>query len=170
MPYFYNHRFGSSGTPIARHFGSRYPFGHGLSYTSFAYADLKLEADRLDCASGTVSVSFAIKNTGKSAGTAVPQLYVCDRLASVARPIKELKAFARLDLAPGEEKRVSFKMPTDMLNFTGRDGRRQVEPGMFDLMIGESSGDIRLKTAFELTGDVFALSGKWRMTSSAEIS
>ena len=170
MPYFYNHRFGSSGTPVARHFGSRYPFGHGLSYTSFAYADLKLDADRLDCASGTVSVSFSIKNTGSRAGTAVPQHYVCDRLASLARPIKELKGFARLDLAPGEEKRVSFKVPTDMLNFTGRDGRRQVEPGMFDLMIGESSSDIRLKAAFELTGDVFVLPGKWRMTSSAEIS
>lgn len=169
MPYFYNHRFGSSGTPVARHFGSRYPFGHGLSYTSFAYADLQLDTGTLDCASGTVSVSFNIKNTGSRAGTTVPQLYIRDRMASVARPVKELKAFARLDLAPGEEKRVTFKVPTDMLNFTGHDGKRRVEPGLFDLMIGESSGDIRLETECELTGTVSVLPTHWRMTSSVEV-
>ena len=169
MPYFYNHRFGSSGTPVARHFGSRYPFGHGLSYTSFAYADLKLEAGTLDCASGTISVGFSIKNTGSRAGTAVPQLYVRDRMASVARPVKELKAFARLDLAPGEEKRVTFDVPTDMLNFTGPDGKRRVEPGLFDLMVGDSSGDIRLEAECELTGAIHVLPANWRMTSSARI-
>ena len=169
VPYFYNHRFGASGTPVARHFGSHYPFGHGLSYTRFAYDDLTLDAKTVDCASGTVSLSVTVKNTGDRSGVAVPQLYVRDQMASVARPVKELKAFAKFALAPGEEKRVSFAVPTDMLNFTGLDGKRRVEPGVFDLMVGESSGDIRLETTVELTGDVSVLPRHWRMTSDATI-
>lgn len=166
-PYFYNHKFKSSGTPIARHFGSRYPFGHGLSYTTFAYDDLVIEDAAVPAAGGTVRVSFTLRNLGDRAGIAVPQLYSRDRVASVVRPVKELKAFARIPLAAGEARRLRFEVPTDMFNLTGRDGHRVIEPGVFDLYIGESSGDIRLSSTVELTGDVVRLSGDWRMESAA---
>jgi beta-glucosidase-like glycosyl hydrolase len=169
MPYFYNHRFGSSGTPIARHFGSHYPFGHGLSYTSFSFEDLALENDTVDCRTGVVSLSFTVRNTGDCAGVAVPQLYVHDQLASVARPVKELKAFGKVSVAPGQAVRVRFEVPTDMLNFTGMDGKRRIEPGLFDLMVGESSADIRLTATIELTGEISRLSGDWRMTSRMDV-
>ena len=170
VPYFYNHRFGSSGTPVARHFGTRYPFGHGLAYTDFAYEGLSLDKSAIDCQTGTLSVSFTVKNTGTRPGTAVPQLYVRDQQASVARPVKELKGFARVDLAPGEQKTVRVDLPTDMLNFTDFDRKRRVEPGQFDLMIGESSGDVRLSAVFALTGAVSVLSGAWRMLSTSTIA
>ncbi|WP_319519161.1 glycoside hydrolase family 3 N-terminal domain-containing protein [uncultured Martelella sp.] len=164
-PYFYNHSFKSSGTPIARHFGSRYPFGHGLSYTTFDYADVALEEDAVDIAAGTVKLSFTVKNTGNRDGIAVPQLYVRDEIATLVRPVKELKAFGKIALKPGESTRVTFEVPTDMLNFTGYEGRRIVEPGFFTLMVGASSGDIRLKTRVEVTGERRKLPADWRMLS-----
>lgn len=165
VPYFYNHKLKSSGTPIAFHFGSRYPFGHGLSYTEFSFEDVALAESRVDCATGEIAVSFTVRNTGARTGTAVPQLYVRDVLASVVRPVKELKAFARVELAAGEARRVTFHVPTDMLNFTGSDGARVVEPGAFELMIGASSGDIRLKVQVTLDGAPHRLPRAWRMES-----
>lgn len=164
-PYFYNHSFKSSGTPIARHFGSRYPFGHGHSYTSFAYSDAALESETVDIQNGTVKLSFTIKNTGDRKGIAVPQVYIRDELASVVRPVKELKAFGKFALAPGEDRRVTAEIPTDMLNLTGYEGVRVVEPGFFTLMVGASSGDIRLKARVEVTGERRILPNNWRMTS-----
>ncbi len=169
-PYFYNHKFKSSGTPVARHFGSDYPFGHGLSYTSFDFADLALEAGQVDIETGTVRLSFTVSNTGDRSGVAVPQLYVRDRLASLVRPVKELKAFGRVELAAGQTARVTFDLPTDMLNFTGYQGHRIVEPGMFDLMVGASSADIRLRAEVELTGSLRDLPHDWRMQSTCQIA
>ncbi|WP_116131933.1 glycoside hydrolase family 3 N-terminal domain-containing protein [Tropicimonas sp. IMCC34043] len=168
VPYFYNHSFKSSGTPVAQHFGSRYPFGHGLSYTDFAFSDLALDADTVDLATGEVRVSFSVRNTGTRAGVAVPQLYVRDMVASFVRPVKELKAFGKVALAAGDEARVTFAVPTDMLGFTGSQGARLVEPGSFELMIGASSGDIRLRTQVELTGATRELPRDWRMQSRFE--
>jgi beta-glucosidase-like glycosyl hydrolase len=168
-PYFYNHKFKSSGTPIARHFGSRYPFGHGLTYTQFAYEDLQVAAPQVPSAGGEVTVSFVVRNVGDRKGVAVPQLYVRDRVSSVVRPVKELKAFARLDLSPGSAARVTLQVPTDMLSLTGHDGRRVVEPGWFDLMVGASSADIVLKGEVEITGDPRLLDGMWRMESRASV-
>ncbi len=168
-PYFYNHKYKSSGTPIARHFGSLYPFGHGLSYSSFEFSDLELGSEQVDIETGNVVATFTLKNTGGRPGVAVPQLYVRDKLASLVRPVKELKGFARVDLAPGATARVSITVPTDMLNFTGAEGVRIVEPGAFDLMIGASSGDIRLQTTFTVTGKLRRLPRDWRMQSAADI-
>ncbi|MBI1170074.1 beta-glucosidase [bacterium] len=168
-PYFYNHKFKSSGTPIARHFGSRYPFGHGLSYTEFRFEDLSLGAARVDAATGEIEASFTLRNVGPRRGTAVPQLYVRDRLAAVVRPVKELKAFGRVELEPGAAARVTFRVPSDMLSFTGAEGRRLVEPGWFDIMIGASSADIRLQAAVELTGAVHVLPRMWRMESRVTV-
>nr|WP_272212611.1 glycoside hydrolase family 3 N-terminal domain-containing protein [Marinicella sp. W31]MDC2878525.1 glycoside hydrolase family 3 N-terminal domain-containing protein [Marinicella sp. W31] len=168
-PYFYNHSFKSSGTPIARHFGSRYPFGHGLSYTSFDFSDVALESETVDIETGTVRLSFTVTNTGNRKGIAVPQLYVRDEIATLVRPVKELKAFGKLDLKPGESARLTFEVPTDMLNFTGYEGFRVVEPGFFTLMIGASSGDIKLKTRVELTGERRKLPADWRMLSGFQV-
>lgn len=167
-PYFYNHKFKSSGTPIAQHFGSRYPFGHGLAYTDFAFEDLHVDAAEVPADGGEVRLSFTLRNSGGRAGLCVPQLYVRDVLASVVRPVKELKGFGRVALAPGETRRVGFAVPSDMLSFTGPDNTRIVEPGRFELMVGASSGDIRLRGEVELTGATRRLGRDWRMESRFE--
>ena len=168
-PYFYNHKFKSAGTPVARHFGTDYPFGHGLSYTDFEFADLKLESQEVDVETGTVKVSCQITNTGRRKGFAIPQLYVHDQVASVVRPIKELKGFTRLELQSGQSARVHFDLPTDMLSFTGTEGHRIVEPGAFDIMIGASSGDIRLQAEVTLIGGTRPLPKHWRMECGSRV-
>jgi beta-glucosidase len=170
IPYYYNHKMKSAGTPIARHFGSRYPFGHGLSYARFEFTDLALPTPRVDAgAAGEIRLRFSVRNTGSRAGVAVPQLYVRDVLASVVRPVKELKAFCRVALGAGESARVSFELPTDMLCFTGPEGRRVVEPGEHELQVGASSADIRLRARVSLTGAVHTLARDWRMESRATV-
>jgi beta-glucosidase len=165
VPYYYNHKMKSAGTPIALHFGSRYPFGHGLGYTSFEFADLALDAAKVEAATGEIRLHFTLRNTGSRAGVAVPQLYVRDLLASVVRPVKELKAFGRVELRAGESARVSFEVPADLLCFTGLEGRRIVEPGEFELQVGASSADIRLRATVDLTGATRTLGREWRMES-----
>ena len=165
MPYYYNHKMKSAGTPIARHFGSRYPFGHGLGYTTFEFADLTIDHGSIDAATGEVVASITVRNTGTRSGVAVPQVYVRDLLASVVRPVKELKAFCRVELAAGASARVAVRIPTDMLSFTGPNGRRIVEPGTFELQAGASSADIRLRGQFEVTGKTRELGLEWRMES-----
>ena len=168
-PYFYNHKLKSSGTPIARHFGSSYPFGHGLSYTRFAYEDPALESGAVPIDTGEVVLSMTLRNVGERAGVDVVQLYVRDRLASLVRPVKELKGFARVALDAGAAARVTFRVPVDMLGFTGPEGVRIVEPGTFDLMLGASANDIRLKSEVEVSGRVRVLGRDWRMESRAEV-
>jgi beta-glucosidase-like glycosyl hydrolase len=165
VPYYYNHKMKSAGTPIARHFGSRYPFGHGLGYTTFEFADLTMDHGPIDAATGEVVARLTVRNTGTRAGVAVPQVYVRDLLASVVRPVKELKAFCRVELAAGASARVAVHIPTDMLSFTGPNGRRIVEPGTFELQAGASSADIRLRGQFEVTGKTRELGREWRMES-----
>ena len=166
VPYYYNHKMKSAGTPIARHFGSRYPFGYGRAYTAFDYGEFSVERPEVPVDGGTITVRFRVRNTGARAGTAVPQLYVRDPLASMVRPVKELKAFGRIDLQAGEAATVTFDVPTDMLCFTGQEGRRIVEAGEVELQVGESSADIRLRGTATLVGETRALSGKWRMEST----
>jgi beta-glucosidase len=168
VPYYYNHKMKSAGTPIARHFGSRYPFGCGLSYTSFEYADLRLDAAEVDTA-GEIGLRFTVRNTGTRPGVAVPQLYVRDLLASVVRPVKELKAFARVELLPGEAATVAMAVPADVLSFTGLENRRIVEPGEIELQVGASSADIRLRATVTLTGTTRTLGREWRMESRCDV-
>jgi beta-glucosidase len=168
MPYSYNHKLKSGGTPIAFHFGSHYPFGHGLSYTNFEYRKLEVESASVPM-DGEIVLSFEVSNTGSRRGVEVPQLYVRDRLASVVRPLLELKAFQRVELNSGETARVKFRVPVDMLCFTGMAGQRIVEPGMFDLAIGASSADIRARAEIEVTGATRTLPRDWRMESRCEV-
>ena len=170
MPYYYNHKLKSGGTPIAFHFGSRYPFGHGLGYTRFAYRNLRLDTARVPVQDGEIALSFELANVGERTGTEVVQLYVRDRLASVVRPVRELKAFERVTLKPGQVARVDFRVPVDMLGFTGMDGQRIVEPGFFDLAVGASSADIRLRGEVEAIGETRVLPRDWRMESRCEVA
>jgi beta-glucosidase len=126
-----------------------FPFGHGLSYTTFEYSDLKLTPQSVS-ATENISVSCKIKNTGKIAGEEVVQLYLHDILSDVSRPINELKGFRRISLNAGEEKVVEFVLTPDALSHLDVNMRKIVEPGDFRVMIGSSSKDIRLKGIFNV--------------------
>jgi len=121
-----------------------FPFGFGLSYTTFEYANLAIEPAAIDAA-GSATVRCTVKNTGARAGDEVVQLYVRDVLASMARPVMELKGFERVALAPGESKTVAFTLGRDQLKMLDRDMKWVVEPGVFRIMVGSSSKDIRLR-------------------------
>ncbi|MGF6266595.1 beta-glucosidase-like glycosyl hydrolase [Paraburkholderia youngii] len=171
VPYVYNHRLKSAGTPIAYHFGCRYPFGFGLGYTHFRYGDLALAHSEVPIVDGTIELSFTLDNIGARDGTEIVQIYVRDRHASVARPVRELKAFARVPLAAGASARVRVKLPVDMLNFTDARGERIVEPGDFDLLVGSSSRDIHLSGTVAVAGAATrTLERNWRMLSEVEIA
>ncbi len=128
---------------------AKFPFGFGLSYTTFNYSDLKLSAPTLD-AKGTISVSFTLTNTGKFTGEEVVQLYLKDPFASVVRPVKELKGFQKVKLNPGEQKVITFTIDNELLSFYNDQLQWVSEPGTFEVMLGSSSEDIRLKNTFEL--------------------
>jgi beta-glucosidase len=138
-----------------------FAFGHGLSYTTFSYRDLVVPAEvPVD---GEVEVSCTVTNTGGRDGDEVVQLYVRDPVASVTRPVLELKAFLRVALSAGESVGVVFTVPTDMLSFTGVDGRRVVEPGVIEVTVGPLTGSV------VLMGDVRVIDGDRRRFSGARI-
>lgn len=123
-----------------------YPFGYGLSYTTYSYSDIWLDRTEIQ-ADGTVKVSVEIRNTGNMAGDEIVQMYIRDRFSSVTRPVKELKDFARIHLEPGETRTVEFTVTPDKLMFLDKDLRPVVEPGEFIVMVGPSSDDRDLHTA-----------------------
>ncbi|RPJ20464.1 MAG: beta-glucosidase, partial [Chloroflexi bacterium] len=128
-----------------------YPFGHGLSFTSFEYSDLAIdkkyvtEGERVD-------ISLKVLNSGSVIGDEVVQLYVRDEFASMPRPVKELKGYMRLTLQPGEACTVIFHLPANQLAFYDADLSLILEPGKIDVMLGSSSEDIRLSGSFEIKG------------------
>lgn len=117
-----------------------FPFGYGLSYTTFEYSNLSLASDNLTV-QDTLSISFTLKNTGKYDGTEVVQLYVQDKVGSVTRPVKELKRFQRVTLKAGESTQVSLSLPVSELAFWGYDMNYTVEPGDFTLWVGTNSAE-----------------------------
>ncbi|MGQ1784565.1 glycoside hydrolase family 3 N-terminal domain-containing protein [Saccharicrinis sp. GN24d3] len=121
-----------------------FPFGYGLSYTSFEYSDLGFSKNGIHT-NESVTITCNVKNTGKVKGDEVIQLYIRDELASVSRPIKELKGFKRVTLDAGQQKQLSFTLTPDDLSMLNIDMERVVEPGDFRIMIGASSKDIRLR-------------------------
>jgi beta-xylosidase len=137
-----------------------YPFGHGLSYTSFEWSELQVGGERdTDGArasaptDGALTLSLTIANRGQRDGVEVVQLYLHDPVATVVRPLNRLIGFAKVRLAPGERVSVRFVVPADVTSFTGADGRRRVEPGDLELRLGASSRDIRLTAPVALTGE-----------------
>ena len=158
VPIYYNHKR-TGRPPGPDRFTSKYidedwrplfPFGHGLSYTKFEYNDLRVEPEEVE-PGGTVSVAVTVRNVGDRKGDEVVQLYVRDVAASVTRPVKELKGFKRVHLKPGESRRLVFKMPTQLLAFYGRDMTPVIEAGDYEVMVGSSSEDIKLRGAFRVT-------------------
>lgn len=119
-------------------FGPLFPFGYGLSYTTFAYDTPQLDKSSYT-ADETIHASCRLTNTGKRAATEVVQLYIRDRVGSTVRPVRELKDFRRVTLQPGESRIVEFELPADRLAFWGLDLQRKVEPGEFDLWIAGDS-------------------------------
>ena len=127
-----------------------FPFGHGLSYTTFEYADLKVDVEQ-ETPEPSVKVSYTVKNTGKTAGAEATQLYVGDVECSVPRPVKELKRFRKVRLDPGERKKVELTLGASAFAFW-HPGKKQwtVEPGRFTILVGSSSRDIRLEGRCDL--------------------
>ncbi len=127
-----------------------FPFGYGLSYTKFKITNLQLSAPRID-ANGKLTVSVEVENAGARAGDEVVQLYIRDPVASMTRPVKELKGFQRVTLQPGQKRRVEFVLDREHLGFWNREMRYVVEPGEFRVMVGSSSADV-IEAKFEVAG------------------
>jgi beta-glucosidase len=145
LPLYYNHRPTGRGDDYLDLTGQPlFPFGFGMSYTTFEYSVLTIGPAEI-AADGSATVRCTVKNTGKRAGDEVVQLYIRDVLATLARPVIELKGFQRISLGPGEQKDVTFTLAREHLQMLDRDMRWVVEPGAFRIMVGASSKDIRLR-------------------------
>lgn len=169
IPIYYNHPNGS-----AWHQGAsigfqdyvdmphtpRYFFGHGLSYTTFLYQNLILEKQKVN-PEENLKISLTVENTGAVSGTEVVQLYLRDEKASMTRPVKELQGFARVELAPGEEKQVVFTISPSQTAFLDEDMRWKIEKGEIKVQVGASSEDIRLEGSFLINEDLW-IEGKER--------
>ncbi len=149
VPLYYNHRNTGRPPDVNNKYSSkyidvpvtpRYPFGFGLSYTTFAYSNLKLSAARAR-ASDSVTATVTVANTGNREGTEVVQLYVRDEVGSVSRPVRELKAFRRVALRPGESRTVELRIALRDLWFYGLDMKPVVEPGTFAVYVGPNSAE-----------------------------
>jgi beta-glucosidase len=164
VPIYYNHK-NTGRPPVDRQkytgnyidvsWTPLFPFGHGLSYTTFAYANLRVSRDSVR-GSDSVVVTVDVSNTGARAGTEVAQLYLRDDAASVTRPVRELRGFRRVVLQPGAMQTLRFTLRPDDLALYDREMRRVVEPGTFTLWAGGSSA-ATLQARFAVTGDVVVL-------------
>ncbi|HWR52104.1 MAG TPA: glycoside hydrolase family 3 C-terminal domain-containing protein, partial [Bryobacteraceae bacterium] len=144
-----------------------YPFGHGLTYTTFEYSGLEVSPIAVS-ESGAVEIAFTVKNTGQREGREVAQVYIRDAVSSVVRPVKELKGFEKVVLEPGEQKRITVRIPVSELAFYDRSMRRVVEPGRFEVQVGGSAEDIRLRGAFEVKSSSAAhFTGKTKYLNNA---
>ena len=164
IPVFYNHK--NTGRPpvegqdytstyLDTPWTPLYPFGHGLSYTSFDYGAPRLSASSITV-NDSLHVAVDVTNTGDRAGTAVAQLYLRDPVAQITRPVQELRGAERVRLAPGETRTVRFVLTMDDLAYHGPEMERIVEPGRFEVQVGASSADVQ-RASFRLTGSTTAV-------------
>ena len=149
IPFAFPFKPGSDTKGFVRVSGALYPFGYGLSYTTFAYSDLQIKNPVVGIQSN-VNLSCKVKNNGKVAGDEVVQLYLHDEQSSVTTYVKVLRGFERIHLEPGEEKTVEFVLTPQELGLWNKDNHFVVEPGTFAVMVGSSSEDIRLQGKFEV--------------------
>ncbi|HEU4933421.1 MAG TPA: glycoside hydrolase family 3 N-terminal domain-containing protein [Pyrinomonadaceae bacterium] len=158
VPIYYNHMNTGRPPEAENRYTSKYydwpwtplfPFGYGLSYTTFKLSNLQLSLPRIK-ATGKVTVTVDVENSGRRAGDEVVQLYIRDPVASMTRPVKELKGFQRISLQPGEKRKVEFVLGPEHLGFWNREMRYVVEPGEFRVMVGANSVDV-LEAKFEVT-------------------
>jgi beta-glucosidase len=146
-----------------------YPFGFGLSYTTFDIDNLR--QSRVSMAAGeSMEISVDVTNTGARAGDEVVQLYVHDKIAALTRPTQELKGFCRVHLQPGEQRTVTFTLPANQLGYTGPEMRTILEPGAFKIMIGNSSDNILLTGSIGVTGETTDIESSKKFLSEAAIS
>ena len=164
IPIYYNHR--NTGRPAdpANHYTSKYldlpwtplfPFGYGLSYTTFAYSNLRLSSSSIR-AGESLTASVDVRNSGDRPGEEVVQLYLRDSVASVEQPVKALKGARRIMLQPGETRTVVFRLGPEAMSLYDRQMRRIVEPGIFNVYAGTNSNDL-ISTRLQVAGDVFVL-------------
>jgi beta-glucosidase len=146
-----------------------FAFGHGSSYTSFEVDDLRVGATELPT-DGEVDVTVAVRNTGDRAGDEVVQLYLHDVVAQVTRPVLQLTGFARVHLQPGEAADVRFTVHADRTAFTGRDLRRVVEPGEFEVLVGTSSAHLPCRARLRLTGTLRVVGADRRLITPVEVT
>ncbi|OIJ67469.1 glycoside hydrolase family 3 N-terminal domain-containing protein [Streptomyces mangrovisoli] len=146
-----------------------YPFGHGRSYTEFAWEDVEGGTPEIGT-DGSYDLSVTVRNTGDRAGAEVVQLYLHDPVASVTRPDVRLVGYRRVGLAPGEARRVTFRFHADLSAFTGRSGERVVEPGALQLRLGASAADVRNTADLTLTGPVRVVGGDRRLVCETEVT
>lgn len=157
-PLYYNHlptgRPVPDGTKDFRKYASNYldvrndalyPFGYGLSYTTFDYGDIHLSSDKM-ASDGSIKASITVKNSGSRDGDEVVQLYIHDQVAGISRPVKELKGFQRVHLTAGESKEITFDITPDLLKYYNYNLNNVLEPGTFDLMIGPNSSTLKSVT------------------------
>jgi beta-glucosidase len=149
LPVYYNRKPYVHESPyINGEYSPLYPFGFGLSYTTFQYSNLKLNKKKI-IAGEDVEVSIDVSNTGEMDGDEIVQLYIRDRVSSVTRPVQELKDFTRIHLKKGEPKTVKFLITADKLQYFGPNMKRIVEPGEFEVQVGRNSADY-LSEKFEV--------------------
>jgi beta-glucosidase len=156
VPLFYSSKPSGKGSfwyqdYVAEKAAPLYPFGYGLSYTDFEYNNFLIHRETATVGE-SVDISLTVTNVGSVAGDEVVQLYVRDEFASIPRPAKELKGYARVRLLPGESKSITFHLQVDQLAFYDNDLNLVVEAGKIIVMFGSSSEDIRLTGGFEITG------------------
>ena len=142
LPVFYNYKPSARRGYVLDSVEPLFPFGFGLSYTTFAYSNLRLTADHIK-PGGSAAVSVDVQNTGDRKGDEVVQLYIRDEVSAATRPVKELRGFQRVTLNPGETRTVRFDIGPDQLSYHGADMKRVVEPGVFQLMLGGNSVDLK---------------------------
>jgi beta-glucosidase len=148
-PFYYNHSATKEGARYIDMPGTPlYEFGYGLSYTKFEYSNLQMPKEIHT--EDDVDISVDVKNNGERKGDEVVQLYINDLISSTSKPVKELKGYERITLEPGETKTVNLRLTPEDLSLFDRDMNFVVEPGTFEVMIGSSSRDIRLKGEFEV--------------------
>ena len=150
IPFAFPFKPGSDESSSTSVYGALYPFGHGLSYTTFTYSDLHISPSHQGV-QGDIHVSCKIKNTGKIKGDEVVQLYLRDEISSVTTYTKVLRGFERISLEAGEEQTVHFRLRPQDLGLWDKNMNFRVEPGSFKVMLGASSTDIRLHGQFEIT-------------------
>lgn len=151
LPFYYDHKPTSWHRYVDEASSPLFAFGHGLSYTAFRYSGLSLAPEAISD-TGTTQVKLSVTNTGSRPGTEVVQLYVRDLEASVTTPVKALKGFRRITLAPGQSGEVCFPLGFDALSVWNREMKRVVEPGRFLIMVGSASDDIRLSDTLRVAG------------------
>jgi len=148
LPVYYNRKPLAFNQYISTDAQALFPFGHGLSYTRFEYTDLNISPKEIKSLE-KIEIQCKVKNVGHQAGDEVIQLYIQDPIASLVRPVKELKGFKRIHLEPNEERTIVFTLFPDQLAFYDEYMRLIIEPGLFNVMVGSSSEDIRLSGQFE---------------------